>query len=127
MPFTWKEAIHELEWRRERALGMGGPAAIERQRKRGKGIVRERIDQLIDPGSLKEIGTLATYNRLNAENQTVETTPSSFLCGLAKVDGRPVALGASDYTVSGGTTTVYLDRIKGEIGGFADDLAYEYK
>jgi acetyl-CoA carboxylase carboxyltransferase component len=127
MAFTWDEAIKELDSRRARALELGGPAKIERQRSTGRQTARERIEAFVDPGSFKEVGTLATYERLNKDNNAVEITSSSFLSGLAKVDGRNVALGVNDYTVSGGTTTVYLDRLKGEIGGFTDDLAYEYK
>src|SRR5439155_21214812 len=78
-------------------------------------------------GSFREIGTLAMYHRTDAFGKPMEPKPASFLCGLAKVAGRSVAVGANDYTVSGGTTTGYLDRVKGEIGGFADDLAHEYK
>jgi acetyl-CoA carboxylase carboxyltransferase component len=38
---------------------MGGPEGIERQRKRGKLTVRERIDALADEGTFQEIGGLA--------------------------------------------------------------------
>jgi acetyl-CoA carboxylase carboxyltransferase component len=46
--------------------------------------------------------------------------------GLAKIDGRPVAIGGEDFTVRGGTSRVG-DRRKGGQGGFVEDLAYEYR
>src|SRR5207247_2932682 len=127
MAFTWAEAIAELERRRARSLELGGPARIQRQHQRGKQTARERVDMLVDPGSFEEAGKLAIYSRPRADGTGVEVTPAGFVCGLAKIDGRDVALGAHDYTVSGGTTTTYLSRIKGEVGGFTDELAYEYK
>jgi acetyl-CoA carboxylase carboxyltransferase component len=88
---------------------------------------RERIHRLVDERSFKEVGTLATYKRHDVEGNPAIVTPSSFICGLARVNGRNVVVGAEDFTVSGGTTTEYLDRAKGEVGGFADDLAHGYK
>lgn len=127
MAFTWEAAAQQLEERRQRAMGMGGPAKIERQHKQGKLTARERIDRFVDGGTFKEIGTLALYERPKGDGSGMEVTPSSFISGLAKVGGRSVAMGVNDYTVSGGTTTIYLARLKGELGGFTDDLAYEYK
>ncbi len=128
MPFSWKEAIDELAARRARAMALGGPEAVAKQHAKGKQTARERLDQLLDAGSFQEVGTLAMYHREDAFGNPMEPKPASFICGLARVDGRPVAVGANDYTVSGGTTTaVYLHRGKGETGGFIDDMAYEYK
>jgi len=46
--------------------------------------------------------------------------------GLARIDGRPVAVGGEDFTVRGGTTWGG-DRRKGGQGGFVEDLAYHYR
>ncbi len=127
MSFSWKEAIEELESRRAAAMLGGGEAAIAKQHAKGKLTARERITRLIDGESWREIGTLAKYHRYDPFGTKIGETPSSFISGLAKVDGRPVAVGANDYTVSGGTTTVYLERAKGELGGFVDDLAHEFR
>ena len=125
MPFVWEQALEELRRRREEAALLGGSAAVERQHARGKQTALERIDALADEGSFKEVGTLAKYNRRDIDGNLVSSFPSGYICGLAKVEGRPVALGVHDYTVSGGATTLYLDRVKGEIGGFVEDLAHE--
>ena len=45
----WKPLVDDLGERREKALGMGGPALVERQRSMGKLPVRERLDLLARP------------------------------------------------------------------------------
>ena len=56
---TWKPEIAELRRREALALQMGGADKIKRQHDGGKLTVRERVDGLLDPGSLHEIGTIA--------------------------------------------------------------------
>jgi acetyl-CoA carboxylase carboxyltransferase component len=46
--------------------------------------------------------------------------------GLARIGGRPVAVGGEDFTVRGGSSPG-LDRRKGGQGGFVEDLAHEYR
>jgi len=106
---------------------MGGPDFVQKQHDRGKLTVRERIEMAADAGSFTEIGTLTVRAALDALNVRQPPRPASFVCGLARIDGRPVALGGEDFTVAGGEATVYLDRSKGEVGGFIDDLAHEYR
>ncbi|MFQ5873236.1 MAG: acyl-CoA carboxylase subunit beta [Dehalococcoidia bacterium] len=124
--FTWKEARKDLKKRRERALQHGGPAAVERQRKSGRRTVRERLDELADDGSFVEIGTLAIDRRYDSQGKELEPTAAGYVMGLAEVDGRPAAIGGEDFTVSAGHT-VGLDRGKGGMGGFVEDLAHEYR
>jgi hypothetical protein len=56
---VWQPEIDELNRRKQLAAQMGGPEGVERQHKRGKLTVRERIAKLADPGSFQEIGSLA--------------------------------------------------------------------
>src|SRR3989440_507969 len=57
----WGPLVEDLEKRKERALGMGGPDRIERQRSLGKLTVRERLDLLLDRGTWVEYGLLADH------------------------------------------------------------------
>ena len=50
--------IDELEARRGKARGMGGPEKLERRRKAGMMNARERVDYLVDKGSFIETGLL---------------------------------------------------------------------
>ena len=124
--FTWEKAREELRYRRERSLTHGGDRAVEKQRSQGRGLVRERIGMLADPDSFLEVGTMAIDHRYDSQGKELEPTPASYIMGLAEVDGRPVALGGEDFTVSAGHT-IGLDRKKGGMGGFLEDLAHEYR
>lgn len=124
--FTWQKAREELQYRRERSLKHGGESAVARQRKAGRRTVRERLGELADPGSFTEIGTLAIDRRYDSNGKELEPTSASYIMGLAEVEGRPVAIGGEDFTVSAGHT-INLDRSKGGMGGFAEDLAHEYR
>lgn len=92
--------LEELERRRARALGMGGPDRIARHHASGRLTARERIALLIDPGSWFEIGLLAEPD-LRREKYAAG---DAIVTGLARVSGREVAIIAIDATVLAGTT-----------------------
>jgi len=127
MAFTWQQAREELASRRQRALQHGPPAAIERQRKAGRMLVRERLDHLVDDGSFTEVGTLAIQHRRDGDGNLLPPTPAAFICGLASVDGRDVAVSGDDFTVNGGAQGHQHDRSKGGMGGFIEAMAHEYR
>ena len=54
MPF--EKELKELEERKARALLMGGAEKIKKQHDKGKLSARERLDQLLDSGSFREVG-----------------------------------------------------------------------
>ena len=56
---SWEADIEELRRRKALARQMGAPDKVKRQHDCGKLTVRERIEQLLDPGSFHEIGALA--------------------------------------------------------------------
>jgi acetyl-CoA carboxylase carboxyltransferase component len=125
-PFSsWDESLSELRERRERAQEHGGPERVARQHATGRLTVRERLALLTD--SFREVGTLATSDVRDSAGEIVGQTPSSYVCGLGVIDGRKVAAGGEDYTVNRGMPTMHLDRLKGGMGGFVEDLAHEYR
>ncbi len=127
MQFSWDEARAELARRREISKGHGGPDAIARQRAGGRGLARERIAAMVDPDSFTEVGSLAQFHELDEQGNKLPPVASSHLVGLARVDGRPVAISSDDFTVGAGHGGG-LDRNKGGlVGGFIEDLAIEYK
>lgn len=99
----WAAEIEEIRRRRELALAMGGPEKIERQRSTGRLTVRERIDRLADPGSFAEIGALTGFGSYDADGRLISILPANFVAGTARIGGRPVLLGADDFTVRGGS------------------------
>jgi acetyl-CoA carboxylase carboxyltransferase component len=123
---SWRKEVDELQLRRQFADQLGGKDAVARHNERGCLTVRQRIDAIADKQSFREIGKLAGKATYAADNQLINVTPSPYVMGLAKIDGRPVAIGGEDYTVRGGIATGN-DRRKGGRGGFVEDLAYEYR
>jgi len=96
---TMSDYIGELEERKARALEMGGAEKVARQHARGRLTARERIDKLVDPGSFVEYGLLAHSDMPEAE---AKSAAEGRICGVAKVDGRMVAVSAIDMTVYAG-------------------------
>ena len=124
--FTWERALGELERRARAARELGGVERIERRRAQGFGTVRERIARVTD--RFYEVGEFAKFVERDADGRPLVELPSSYVCGLGEVDGRPVAVGGDDFTVRGGLPQGgYLDRRKGGMGGFVEDLAHEYR
>ncbi len=96
------DPLDELRTREELARRMGGPEGIQRQRQRGKLLVRERIGLLADEGSFREFGMLigqATY----ADGRLADFTPKGHVDGTCLIDGRKVIVTAGDFTVRGGS------------------------
>ncbi len=125
MAFTWEAALAELEQRKAAARQLGGERRINRQHEQGRRTIRERIDRAAE--KFYEVGEFAAYEDVSATGEFLGMMPSSYVCGLAEFDGRPVALGGEDFTVRGGAPQTYLDRLKGGLGGFVEDLAHEYR
>ncbi len=120
---SWKPELEELERRAELARRMGGPERIERARAAGRLTVRERIALLLDPGSFHETGLLAGRAEYDAEGRLLDLTPSNFVCGRGRIEGRPVVVGGDDFTVRGGAA----DGAVGNKMGWAERAARELR
>lgn len=105
-----EEMINELQRKKEKAKLMGGKEKIERQHSLGRYTARERVERFVDSGSFLELGMLNHSDQPGAE----EKSPADgYICGLAKVDGRPVVVQASDKTVfAGAEGQVHLRKAK---------------
>ncbi len=99
---TWQPEIDELAYRRRLAARMGGEDKVERHKAAGKLTVRERIDQIADAGSFREVGGLTGSGRYDSNGRLVDLVPSNLVMGRAQVGGRPVVLVGDDFTVRGG-------------------------
>jgi acetyl-CoA carboxylase carboxyltransferase component len=117
----WDDLLVELEERRAASLLGGGERRIKREHDNGRLTARERIDVLVDPGTFLEFGTFVT-----TPGDDGSVLPATFVCGVAEIDGRPVAVGVEDYTVQGGGAGVHLVRNKGGWGGFIEETALAY-
>ncbi|RRV12178.1 carboxyl transferase domain-containing protein [Pseudomonas saudiphocaensis] len=90
------DALRELL---QRVAEGGGAAAQQRHTSRGKLLVRERIDALLDPGSaFLELSPLAAH-----EVYGEEVSAAGVVTGIGRVEGIECMIIANDATVKGGT------------------------
>src|SRR5262244_731794 len=99
----WQPELEELRRREGFAEELGGAERVQRQRDGGRLTIRERIGKLADPGTFHEIGKIAGKASYDAKNDLKDLTPSNFVFGRARIDGRPVVVGGDDFTVRGGS------------------------
>lgn len=97
-----------------------------RQKKAGKLWVHERVEALLDDGSLQEIGSVAgdvTWGKAKGEDgveREVVTsfTPSNSIQGYGRLNGRKIVFTADDYTLRAGHAdgalwekTLYIEKL----------------
>lgn len=74
-------------------------ASVDRHKKRGKLLARDRIDLLVDPGTpFMELSPLAAYGEYNNQFPS-----AGIITGVGVIHGREAVVIANDATVKGGT------------------------
>lgn len=78
----------------------GGPEAIKRHTSKGKLLVRERVELLLDKGSpFLELSPLAAHEVYENEN----VSSGGIITGIGRIYGTECVIVANDATVKGGT------------------------
>src|SRR5919106_1416533 len=96
----WDPLLKDLQHRRDTARAMGGTERLEQHRAGGRLDARARVDRLLDPGTFVELGALVG----SVHRGVVPPVPADGLvAGHGLIDGRPVLVGAEDFTVMGGS------------------------
>ena len=101
--------LARLDENRKENLAAGGKERIELQHSLGKLTARERIEQLVDPGSFMEIGSVvrdceSNNPVLRDPSKKAKPSPSDgVIMGLGEINGRQVMLYSMDYTVMSGS------------------------
>ena len=91
--------VDELRGRAAQVALGGGAAACEKHVARGKLLVRDRIDQLVDAGSpFLEVGQLAAWDLYAGD-----APAAGLVAGVGSVQGVHCMVIANDATVKGGT------------------------
>ena len=122
---SWQPAslpVDELKRRIEMSKAMGGPENVARQHANGRLTVRERITRLIDPDTFHEVGALTGKPTYEGDRLT-DITPSNFVLGTARIEGRRVIVGGDDFTVRGGAA----DGVVGYKAGYGELMARELR
>jgi len=120
---SWKPELDEIARRTELAKQMGGAERVQRHRDAGRLPVRERVDRLLDAGSFHETGALAGRAVYDEDGNLQSFTPSNFVCGRGRIDGRPIVVGCDDFTVRGGAA----DGAVGNKMGWAEKVARDLR
>lgn len=90
-----------LRARRAEVHAGWGPAYVERVHKKGKLTTRERIAQLIDPGTRTfEVGTFVNYGEVFPGDQ--KSPAAGVVTAFAQIEGRWCMVIANDNTVASG-------------------------
>lgn len=97
--------LEELERRIELGREMGGADSVAFHHGRGKLTVRERLDLLVDAGSMEEFGHLQGHATYDGDNRLAHFTPRGEVNAMASIDGRPVVVSGGDFTVRGGSAS----------------------
>lgn len=99
----WQALQRELEEKRAKIHGGGGPKAVEKQLAQGKNTARQRIEILLDPGSFVELNTFVKHRCTDLGMDKKETPGEGVVTGYGTIFGRLVYVFAQDFTVVGGS------------------------
>jgi acetyl-CoA carboxylase carboxyltransferase component len=98
--------LRELQRRRGLLADAARPDAVAKRHGRGQRTARENVADLCDEGSFEEYGGFAfaaqEVRRDRADLQA-NTPADGLITGIGRVEGRPTAVVAYDYTVLAGT------------------------
>jgi 3-methylcrotonyl-CoA carboxylase beta subunit len=100
-----RDLVEQLRERLAAARQGGSESARRKHTDRGKLLVRDRIDALLDPGSpFLELSPLAAYGMYGEGGDDDYAVPSaSIVTGIGRIEGRECVIVANDATVKGGT------------------------
>src|SRR5205809_4172861 len=103
------DQLHEL---RDEAEHAGAEKAIERQRQQGKLLARERLVELLDPGSFVELDRYVRHREPNFGMLERRPYGDAVVTGYGTVFGRKVFVFSQDFTVFGGSLSeVFAEKI----------------
>jgi len=100
-----RDLAGELRERLARVRQGGSESARAKHTGRGKLLVRDRVDRLLDPGSpFLEIAPLAAYGMYGrTEDDDYGVPAAGVVAGIGRIQGRNCLVVANDATVKGGT------------------------
>jgi propionyl-CoA carboxylase beta chain len=98
-----QERFDELRRRNQAAELGGGAERIARQHAAGKKTARERLELLLDKGSLLELDRFVVHQGRDFGVDAQRIPGDGVVTGSGRIHGRPVFVFAQDFTVFGGS------------------------
>ncbi|MBF4600104.1 acyl-CoA carboxylase subunit beta [Frigoribacterium sp. VKM Ac-1396] len=102
--------LADLKARYHEAVTASGEAAIAKQHAKGKKTARERIDELLDPGSFVELDEFVRHRTHAFGMEAKRPYGDAVVTGTGTIHGRQVAVYSQDFTIFGGS----LGEVAGE-------------
>ncbi|MBB1011337.1 propionyl-CoA carboxylase beta chain [Dietzia kunjamensis] len=104
--------LSELRRRLDEARAPMGQAAVDKTHDKGLMTARERVENLLDPGSFVEIDALARHRATTFGLAERRPLGDGVITGYGTIDGRSVCVFSQDATVFGGSLgEVYGEKI----------------
>src|SRR5207244_5181315 len=104
--------LDQLRELRDRAEHAGTEQAIERQRQQGKLLARERLVELLDPGSFVELDRYVRHREPNFGMLERRPYGDAVVTGYGTIFGRKVFVFSQDFTVFGRSLSgVFAEKI----------------
>lgn len=97
------DKINELRSKKDEASLGGGQKRIDSQHSKGKLTARERIELLLDDGSMEELGMLVTHRTYDFGMEDQIFYGDGVITAFGTIDLRLVYVYAQDFTVFGGS------------------------
>jgi acetyl-CoA carboxylase carboxyltransferase component len=95
--------LEKLAVTRQESLEAGGQEAINLQHELGKLTARERIEQLADPGSFEEVGSLVRALVTREDGEAFRSPGDGVVMGTIEINGRKAMVYSMDFTVMSGS------------------------
>jgi 3-methylcrotonyl-CoA carboxylase beta subunit len=99
-----RSLVDELRERLAVVRRGGSESSRKKHTDRGKLLVRDRVDRLLDPGSpFLELSPMAAFGMYGDEGDDYAVPSAGVVAGIGRVSGRACVVVANDATVKGGT------------------------
>jgi propionyl-CoA carboxylase beta chain len=98
-----RKLLDQLHHRQALAEKGGGPDRVAQQHKKGKLTARERLDLLLDEGTLVELDRFVTHRSTDFGLEQQIFPGDGVVTGSGRIDGRLVYVFSQDFTVFGGS------------------------
>jgi propionyl-CoA carboxylase beta chain len=102
--------LADLKARYHEAVTASSEAAIAKQHAKGKKTARERVEQLLDPGSFVELDEFVRHRTHGFGMENKRPYGDAVVTGTGTMNGRQVAIYSQDFTTFGGS----LGEVAGE-------------
>jgi propionyl-CoA carboxylase beta chain len=109
---TTEQKLVRLQELRTESLGQGSEQAVERRRSEGRLLARERLEQLLDPGSFVELDRYVRHREVEFGMRERRPWGDAVVTGYGTIFDRKVFVFSQDFTIFGGSLSeVFAEKI----------------